>query len=39
MRDWQDFQNEAAAKAAMRSRAIKHYKRCKHCWDNSVQTA
>ncbi|MFH1933929.1 MAG: hypothetical protein ABIN18_20445 [Pseudomonadota bacterium] len=39
MRDCQDFQNEAAAKAAMRSRAIKHYKRCKHCWDNSVQTA
>ena len=39
MRDFQDFQNEPAAKTAMRSRGIQHYKRCKHCWDNSVQTA
>lgn len=38
MVDFKDFQNETLAKRAMGLRGFSEYKRCKHCWDNTVRT-
>lgn len=38
MVDFEEFQNETLAKRVIRQRGFSEYKRCKHCWDDTVRT-